>query len=435
MEMKFIFERTALLHSFCKTTFSCHSITVRKAVIGFVFLLTAAQVTEAAMPSGNLHFTFSITDIYIPLFTPKENATVLDNISIGATVIGTYKHTTHSFKWFTCMSGVACIPDPGIVENSTELRRTFPVKTEPGKPRILNVELPQSLDGDYLLAGIYISLSPDVFYSQPSYREIVQKILPKKQELSINSTPPSFEYLVNFAKSRTSDARSEYQDCLFFSTPYGFPEISIPIVTQVDINSKQVRLVRKMPGICPLINSNSIHTPMAIPGHLPFSRIAAAQTRIDFSTADGSTHIFGKLPVTEKMTRWYMRNNEGVFASLNELGPFQEFSIRLRGDTEHPANGILPIRTESWIFFKKKLVKYSSDILYIGATYKKNSIATENIYFYNSEQVWAETKIEQCEEQGCRNALTEIRSEMSKPYEVLQAEVQSYMQLGLIPVD
>ncbi|KEY57308.1 hypothetical protein [Serratia sp. DD3] len=268
-------------HSLRKTYFTVSLLGIRKgicALIGSLLLLTAAN---AAKPNENLHFTFAVSDLYTPFFTPQENAAVLSSLSSKVDIIATYRHRVNSLKMFACITGVTCLLLPHREESYTETRKKLSVNKVPGKPGTVSIDLPKSLDGGYILEELYISLSADQFYRQPSYRALAEKLVLEKSPLDDNPTPPSFEFLVEFTKQDVSELPVEHQACLFVYTPTGFPDFRIPVVTQVSTGSTRVHLTGVMHQTCPLTNINASNTPGVIAGHLPPSRITAAKTDFD----------------------------------------------------------------------------------------------------------------------------------------------------------
>ncbi|MEQ5843205.1 hypothetical protein N0A02_27480 [Paraburkholderia acidicola] len=391
-----------------------------------------------AAPSGNFHFTFGVSDLYAPFLTPEENAAVLNSLTVEDKIYATYRHTTYAYSLFACDVGVGCWPAPHWVEQSTEEKRDFPVTMGPGKSsdgvRTLSVDIPQSLDGGYSLAEFAFMMSPDTFYRQPGYQALVKKSVTELSPLDRDPAPPMFDYLVDFTDHDLGPDQDDIQDCLFIMMPLKSPTISIPIVTRVGTNSKRMSL-RRLSGNepCPMTDIDVSSTPDAAPGRLPLARIAAAQVNIDFDAVDKATRLAGTLPVTNSMTRWFQRNNDGVEAYLTEFGSFKKMEMHIRGDTAHLINGTFPaVRIETWTFFEDSLVGYTGSIFYDTQQEKVDdepAIHWEE-YFHDGRPVWTKTEPTHCDDLGCREALAEIRIEISKPYDALRAEAQSYMQLS-----
>lgn len=314
-----------------------------------LIIINTSTCADASTPNKSLRLTFGISDLYTPYLTPKENADVLESLKNNVRVGVTYKHTSSKFKWTSNMSGVTGFISPGYVDSSTEQSRTFELSTdkqwEPG------VDIPQSLDGGYILKRLYISVSPNAFYQQSGYRDLVRKASKGDNE----KYDPSFEYdvLIRTPDSTADANSSEHQQCLDILTPLGIPDIPIPVVVNATIDSKNIKLIGNNDHKCPLTRKNYTNTSSVISGHPPSVRIASAQADIDYSGADGVKFISGTLPVTENMARLYHSSSTSVSALVREYGPFEEFSINIRGDTTNSVGGVLPIQTESWNFFNK----------------------------------------------------------------------------------
>ncbi|WP_341249813.1 hypothetical protein [Cupriavidus pauculus] len=388
---------------------------------------------NVATPAGDVHFTFGVSDLYAPFLTPAENLDVLTGLTAGAKVSATYRHTTYSFHLLTCEVGVGCWPGPHWQPHSTEQFREFPVKFAPptGEPHTISVDMPQSLDGGYSLAKLYITLSSDAFYRQPSYDALVKKTARNLSSLDLDPPPPSFEYLVHFTRVDHSVTQADTQDCLFVSTPFGFPEIKIPIVTRVISDSKRISLQQLMHSTCPQVDIDFGNTPGIVSGRLPPSRIAVAQTKIELDNTDGTTRLYGTLPVSAEMTRWFHRNDEGVRAYIMEFGPFRQLEMRVLGDTAHAVDGTLPNRLETWTFYDNMLVGYTVDIMYDipeGRTEEMPEVHLEN-YFLGGKSVWMHSESTHCDDPGCIDALAEITNVMSLPYDALLAEAHRYLEL------
>jgi len=389
---------------------------------GLVFL---GKNKKVAVPSGNVRLTFGITDLYAPFLTQDENARVLNSMPQGVEVFATYRHTKYSFRLARCMIGVGCVIFPGWDEKSTEQRRKFSAEITPdgtsSVPRTFSVDMPSSLDGGYVLSGLYIALSADELYSQPSYRALVEKI--PAHLLDRDPPKPAFQYLVDFREYETTQPRRRDQDCLFVSMPRGLPEIKLPIVVRIETDLKQMFLTRVMQRPCPLVGEYSANRSDAQSDSLPPSRIAAAQAQIDFAGARRANRFSGPLPVPEDTVRWSHRNNEGVRASLIEFGPF--VNLWIRGDNADSS------RAEIWSFFNDNLIGHSGTIFYAvrEKDIEKIAFVRWDRYFHDGKSVWKKVVPEHCDEQGCENAQAEILSVMSKPYDALLTEARSYLQL------
>ncbi|MPV71374.1 hypothetical protein [Burkholderia sp. BE17] len=407
-------------------------LAIAAMLAGLMFLTKPHQVTP---PSKNVRITFGIRDLYAPFLTTKENAEVLSSLSTRTKVIATYTHTTHSFHLLGCEVGVGCWPAPHWSEDSTEQNRALPTRiaadANPGAPRAFSVEMPAALEGGYVLSGLYLEVPANTLYQQPSYRSLVKKITATPSALDRDPPDPAFEYLVHFEDYDPSQTRGDDQDCLFLSTPSGFPEIRIPVVVQLSTDSKRMSLERLMHDTCPLVGEDFGSQAGAAHGHLPPSRIAAAQVKIDLEGVHDAARLGGPLPVSEGMTRWFRRSSEGAYADLTEFGPLLQLSMRVRGDNAHPAYNVLPIRTERWTFFNDELVGYSGDIYYDtqAATVEDMNTIHWDQYFHDGKSVLTKMEPTHCDEQGCKDAQAEILAEMSKPYDALQAEARSYVQL------
>lgn len=389
-------------------------------------LLILSKPHEITVRPDTVHLVFSISDLYAPFLTPTESVDVLNSLVKSVEFVATYTHTTWSFQLSAGgADGVGGLY-PGWYSKRTEQKRAIPVRivssTYPG----FRAEFPQSLDGGYVLSELYITVSPDGFYDQPSYRSLVGKITAEPSPLDRDPPPPSFEYMVDFRNRDHAQPRGDEQDCLFVLTPMNFPQISIPIVVQLTTDSKRMSLSRVMHRTCPLDGSELGDRTYVAPGHLPPSRIAAAQVNIDFDGVNDATRQSGLLPVNEGMARWFHRNKEGVYADLTTFGPFQQLWMRVRGDNAHPAYGVLPSRTEVWTFFNNELVGHSGDIYYSMST---DHQVHWHQYFHNGQSVGTKFVPTTCDEQGCRDAQAEIQSELSKPYDVLKAEALAYLKL------
>lgn len=393
-------------------------------------LLTAT--VSAAIPTGDMHFTFAISDLYVPYFSAAENAEVLQSFLAETSVVATYKRTTRSFSW----RDAAGILDPGFIDNTTEQSRTFKLRPESGQTKRLGAVMPQSLEGGYVLSKLFFTLSPDTFYHQQGYRAIAQKLQDDGAKRDGDLPSPYIEFRVYQDEDGTPEAPVERQDCLDIYTPFGFPDTLIPLVIQTATHTKQLRLVRIMQDWCPLVNERFSEKPGAIPGRLPAARIAFAQAYIDYSTVKGKTFVWGSLPVTESMTRWYHRNSDGVYGSLSHFGPFERFAIRLRWDESYSVNGRLPVRTEEWSFFNQQLIKYANDVYYPETDKKEKEISIEQaVYFQNGKQVWMESKVENCADLQCQKVLVDVKKVTEQPFETLLNEVQGYRDLTLMPAE
>lgn len=406
---------------------------------GCMYLLKPAypKPDNIAAPPGNFRFTFGVSDLYAPLFTPEENAAVLNNLAVDQKIYATYRRTTYTYALISCEVGVGCWPEPHWVEQSTEEKREFPVTTSPNKgpdgARTLSVDMPQSLDGGYSLAELFMTMSPNTFYRQPSYRALFAKTVTELSSLDRDPAPPTFDYLVSFSNEDQEPQDAHRQDCLSVQTPLGFPDISIPIVTHVTTSSKRMSLMRLFGNDpCPLADVDFSDAPGVVPGHLPLSRIAAAQVEVDFDTVHKATHLEGMLPVVASMPRWFQRGIDGVDAYLIEVGPFRRLTMRVRGDASHLVNGIYPsFRIETWTFFNDALVGYSGYISYDTQAEKVDDepAIRWKEYFHDGKSVWSKIQPTHCDDQGCKEALAETSIQTSKVYEDLQAEARSYVQL------
>lgn len=381
---------------------------------------------------------FGVSDLYSPVLSEKENKSVLESLTKGAVVTATYRHTTREFHWFATMDGVATIFAPGYTYTTKDDYRSYILIPEPDNRFVMGADIPVTLDGDYVLAELDVRLNPSLS-QQPGYLEAI-KNLPKKDQR--NPIYSSFRYLVSLDNTRKENPLNERQGCLSVITPFGYPDTSIPVVTLVGTKLTEARLTHIINQPCPLTNVKINEKSLVSTGHLPPARIAAAQASLDYFTTKGVDKKWGSLPVTKEMTRWYQRNDEGVYASLKKFGPFELFSMRVRWDATYPEGKRLPIRTETWYFYNKKLVKYSGSIYYKSTDDKNYYPSTDDtmsaeevIYFHNGKKVFNESEQDNCHAQSCQNALADIKKHSANSWGDLQGEAMRYMELPLIPVN
>lgn len=409
-----------------RVTFVCVTCLILVVVFVIQGPTLLGKIKQLMVPSGNVRLTFGVTDFYALFLTPEENSRVLSSLPTGAEVFATYRHRTYSFHLLSCIGGVGCIPIPGWAEKLTEKRRKFSTEitpdNSPGGPRTFSVQMPSSLDGGYVLSELYITLSADEFYRQPSYRALIEKI--PVHPLDRDPPRPAFDYSVIFLGHDKTQRRRWKQDCLFVSMPIGLPEIKLPIVVQIETDPKQMALSRVMNKTCPLVSEYSAIPSDEQSDRLPPSRIAAAQT-IDFAGVRNANRFSGPLPISEDMEHWFQRNNEGVYASLIEFCPFQKLRLHRHGDNAHSS------RTAIWTFFKDDLVGYSGTIYYEARVKNVEKILTVrwDRYFQDGKSVGKKIVPEYCEAQGCKDAQAEIFAEISRPYDSLLAEARSYLKL------
>ncbi|WP_156149395.1 hypothetical protein [Pantoea sp. SM3] len=408
---------------------------MKNTISAILIFLILPSSSCLAVENKTLHFIFGVSDLYSPVLSDDENKSVLESLTKRATVTATYRQTTRKFHWFSTMSGVVTFPDPGYKYTSKDETRNYTLKPETDNPSILGVDMPVSLDGDYALAELYVQLYPSL-YQQPGYLAAIKNLPEKDLEFAREFRgSSSFRYLVSQDKRRTQSPVNERQGCLFVTTPYGYPDTTIPVVTLLGTNLKNVRLTSIMHRPCSLVNVYANEKSTVLTGHLPPARIAAAQANIDYSTTKGITQKSGALhPVNKEMDRWYQRNDEGVYAALQAFGPFKLFRMRIRFDAAYPEGKRLPIRTESWYLYNEKLVKYSTSIYYLSTDNEKSMSAEEVVYFHDGQKVFNESKQDNCNALGCQNALANIKQHSTNSWGDLQREAVRYMQLNLIPI-
>lgn len=91
------------------------------------------------------------------------------------------------------------------------------------------------------------------------------------------------------------------------------------------------------------------------------------------------------------------------------------------------------------LFFDNALAGYSGRIVYIaeGGDSGNAPGIQWNEYFHDGKSVWSTMEPQHCDDKGCLEAVSEIQYEMTRPYDVLSAEAQSYLQLrgALKPTD
>ncbi|WP_146013963.1 hypothetical protein [Trinickia dabaoshanensis] len=407
------------------------------AIVGLYYWSKPADVVP---PARNVHFTFGVSDLYAPFLSPSENADVLSHLPEGAEVSATYQHTTYSYSLLSCMIGVACLPDPHWHSDTKEEIRLYPAKIEPyqanGKTRSFSVDLPQTLPGGYALEKLYLSVSADTFYRQPSYSALVaQTEKGSKSSLDDLKTPPAFEYLVSYLDhDLPQDVRYD-QDCLDVMTPLRFPTVPIPVVTRITSDSNRMGLMRISSRSCPLIDSDLSDAPGFTTGKVPLSRVAASQSSIDFDGVAGATILSGRVTATEDMTRWQNEGKDGVGLYLVEFGPFRQLEVRSYPDSARPSKHI---RIETWTFFDDALVGYSGEVFYPPADGADSDKTVQwKEYFHDGKPVWMQTTPAICDTPDCQSVLTEVNFSTTRPYGELQSEARSYLRFKgvLKPVD
>lgn len=410
------------------TICACYIMRQLISVLFTSAIMSAMANAETSIPNENVRLTFSISDLYAPYLTSKENADVLKSLNSKVSVVVTYKHTSSKFKWTSNMSGVTGLISPGYIDNSTEQYRMFELSAQPGKQQVSGVDIPQSLAGNYIMDKLFVSVSPNVFFQQSGYRDLVQKELQNDNE----KYSASFEYNVSFEDSSIPARITEHQECLSISTPLGIPDIPIPVVTNVEIHSNKIRLLNNIYHACPLVNTKYTSTSAVANGHLPAIRVASAQADIDFAGSDGVKFSSGALPVTEDMTRLYNSNDTGISAWVREYGQFEIFSISIRDEQSNAVGDVLPIQTESWSFYNKKLVKHYNEILYISTEKKPTDWIREGVYFQNGQQVGYVSKTQNCTGKECQKIQAKVKSQLAKSFEEQNSEVQGYKAIYVI---
>ncbi|MFS2124286.1 hypothetical protein [Pseudomonas sp. Pseusp97] len=398
-----------------------------------IILTFMGRDAYAEAHGNSFHFTFSIKDIYISFLSTQENKSVLDNISAGAKVVATYTKTTSKFRLAENIPGVAPVFSPGFDYDSTNDSVTLPLLPEPERVGVIGADIPQALAGGYRLSRISVFISPNVIYHQQGYLDIVKNLAPEKTG-DHTKTDLMFEYLAHPNSSTQKNPETTQQDCLFLSTPYGFPDVSIPVAVRVTNDSRFV-LTRLTHQYCPVIDQNFTKGSKSNPDHVTKASIAAAQASIDFSTTASVESQWGALPVTKGMSRWYQRNAEGAYASLTQYGSYKEFAIRLRKDTTYPIDSKLPNRTERWWLFNDELVKYSTELYYQGNGHEKPLMLNASALFSENQRVWENGSQGDCKAKECQKLSSELMTQVRTPYEILEKEVQQYMKLPLIPAE
>lgn len=380
----------------------------------------------ASVPKGDTHFSIAISDLYIPYLSAEENAAVQQNLLKETQIVATYTRYKRSFRWFARIDGVTGFFAPGFDETRIDEKRSFPLRAEPGQANTFGVDLPQSLDGGYILAGLYFTLSADAFYRQPSYRTLVDKMADSKEKNRKDFSDPYIEYIVSEDKSGHKIKSGEQQDCVDISTPFGFPETKMPMVVRRTLSSKTLYLVRLMHYTCPLTEEKSDN------GRLPPARIADAQSRFEDYRSSAFISHDGVLPVTPAMTRWYKRGGYNVTGWRQQYGAFEKFRMHLREDRTYAVNGRVPFRIETWNFFNNQLVKYANEVHYLSTNYNNDAIRIEEVvYFQQGVEVARKSKQENCSEAACQKVLADVKQQMSQPYDVLLNEVNTYKALPL----
>lgn len=395
----------------------------------FLLFTSAAFLSSSAClaaSAGDAHFTFAISDLYIPYLSDEENAAVQQNLLKETKIVATYTRYKRSFRWSQSIPGVVGFFSPGFDEMRIDEKRTYTLRPEPGKADTFGVDLPQSLDGGYVLAGLYFTLSAEEFYRQPSYRTIADKMADSKERNRKDFSDPYIKYIVYEGKPSHKIKFAEQQDCVDISTPFGFPETKMPMVVRRTLSSKTLYLVRLMHYTCPLTEVKSEN------GRLPPARIADAQSRFEDYRSPAFISHDGVLPVTPAMTRWYQRGGYNVTGWRQQYGAFEKFRMHLREDRNYAVNGRVPFRIETWNFFNNQLVKYANEVHYLSTNYSNDSISIEEVvYFQQGVEVERKSKQENCSEAACQKVLAEVKQQMAQPYDVLLNEVNAYKALPL----
>ncbi|VWC26857.1 hypothetical protein BLA23254_06114 [Burkholderia lata] len=419
---------------------------------------------EVLAPPGTSHVTIALSDLYMPFLTPEENADLRNRLPDHVDIVAHYTHTTTSYSLLSCSYGLGCLPGGQWDQRIDDAMRPLPARVTPrGGPdtqRTISFDLPHRLDGGYSIVSFHLTLSADALTRQPGYHALLAKAHQADTGMS-RDVESNLDYAVRFDDQDAAREPRVLQDCLQTILPSGVPSIGIPIVVTITTGSPHVSLTGSTR--CALSDAAAdalravdvipgVSVPAA-PGRLPPGRIAGAQVGLDLDHRDGATLLWGQIVPTAAMPRWYQRNDEGADAYLIEFGPYRQLEIRMRFDNAHPVKGMLPIRTERWTFFDNALVGYTADIDYVMDTESGTVVFNTHWdqYFHDGKTVFTQTTSRPCdnavicgddiarnpEAQAAspevraagRDALAEIRGWMARPYDALQAEARSYLQI------
>ncbi|MCI3947750.1 hypothetical protein K0038_04856 [Pseudomonas syringae] len=360
---------------------------------------------------------------------------------------GETQETRSHLKLFSCMVGVACIPNPHFETKTSVLEREVTVRGQvvqsaAGQPLKLRFELPEEPAPHYRFDRAEVQAPAQVLWRDPLFKQWKKDMTSSSQRLfaKYREQPLSFW----LAPSKRDTPAYQLVD-LGVPTPGSLMDRGDPVaVTTVraSLSGTQGNRVLEWPGQLAKNMTKRLQasTEFAEYGRLP-SSVSDNQVPWGLSIMYGE-HRTGPIAVPASLPRWYGLKHynfpEGTLFMLSRNGPLVQIELSAETDVARAIEDEVPVKSDTWTFFNGQLMHYHGEIRYfhgpsdVPATqwrvdWKRNG---ERLYTHAINVNPSDEKELECHHQGCQDNMAEALAQLAATDAQLVAEGKRYLVLA-----
>ena len=422
---------------------------------------TAAVLAATATPlhAASLFLDVELGDTAIAYLDQETQARLWPQIWTQAQLIAYYvptqniegetQTTSSRLKLTSCLEGVACIPDPHIETETSQVERE--VKASPqvlqgvaGRHLKLRYEFPEVPAPHYRFSHAEMRGPADVLWHQPLFDSWNRDLPPSGQRsFGQRRTRPLLIPLV-LAKQPTPGFQLVDLD---LNTPgqlmhQGHPLAMTTVRASLTGPDGKARQMVPLDMANPAISQKLFVPPeVTQDGQIPFNMRGALMPHV-LSSMHAKERL-SKIPMPESTPRWHGLKHynfpEGTWVKLTESGPLAQVELEANAGPERAIDSRVPVKRETWMFFQDKLVHYRGQLHY-GNNADQMPTASWQVNWDNEIRLHATAgtaspssltkRVPECRWQACRDNLAEARGQMAASDAQLQAEGERYLKLA-----
>lgn len=363
---------------------------------------------------------------------------------------GETQRTRPRLKLFTCWVGTTCIPDPRFeMETSPILRkervRGQVVQDAAGQPLKLRFELPETPAPHYRFSHAELQASADALWREPMFQAWTSGLPSEGRRRFSQERKRPLSIALAFADK---DAPGYQLVDLGVRTPGQLDHYGDPLamtMVRATLNSPDGGARRlSWPGRLSLDLSQRLQARPDIEktGRLP-ADIKHRQFPLRLSSFHAKERI-STVAMPESRPRWHGLKHynapKGVLIMLMQSGPIAQVELQAEAGVDRAIEGRVPVKTETWMFFDGKLMRYRGQLHYANSAdhmpateWRMDWTAAERLDA-SAANVSPSSLVKQapaCRWQACRDNLAEAQAQLAASNEQLQAEGERYLRFAL----
>ncbi|MGE7958291.1 hypothetical protein ACQKQA_17200 [Pseudomonas sp. NPDC089530] len=431
-------------------------MSLSRAIATAIWLVASAV---APLQAASLSLEVELADTSVAYLDESTQARLWPQVWTGAEVVAYYlpsvgiegetQKTRPSLQLFTCMVGTACVLAPRFEMDSSLVMRTVTARAQvsqgsAGQPLKLRFELPETPAAHYSLSHAELRAPADALWRTPLFANWSRDLSWEGRRFFSRQRKQPLSIALVFS---TQDAPGYQMVDLGVRTPEGDSHPGDPMaVTTLRANLRAPDgSVRQMewPGHLSQYLSQRLE---AAPEWARTGRVPADVKLNQFPlrlTSSRAKQRISTVVMSDSSPRWYGLKHynapKGVLLVLMQSGPLAQVELTAEAGAERAIEGRVPVKTETWLFFSGKLMRYRGQLHYGNGA--EHLPGTEwRADWGNGERLEASAanvspsllikQVPDCRWDGCRKNLAEAQAQLAASDAQLQSEGERYLQLA-----